>query len=162
MEITKNKVVTLTYELTLPDVENKPVVDKADTENPFSFVYGTGITLEAFEANLSGLKKGDKFDFNIEANKAYGPQRDEAVIDLPKDIFQVEGETREDLLKPGNVIPMKDHEGNHLEGQVLDVLEDKVKMDFNHPLAGKDLHFKGEVIDMREATPEEIESGEIK
>ncbi len=161
-KVGKNKVVTLTYELSLPKKESEPVVDKADQEKPFSFVFGAGVALEQFEKNIEGLKPGDDFEFQITSENAYGEYKEEAVVNLPKNIFQVEGETRDDLLEPGRVLPMKDQEGNHYEGQVMEVKDEEVVMNFNHPLAGQDLQFKGKIEDLREASAEEVENGEVK
>jgi len=61
----------------------------------------------------------------------------------------------------GNDIPMQNNEGQTLMGKVLEITDDKVKMDFNHPLAGLDLFFKGEILDVRKATAEEIEHGHV-
>jgi FKBP-type peptidyl-prolyl cis-trans isomerase SlyD len=160
-KVGKNKVVTLTYELSLPKKESTPVVDKADNEKPFSFVFGADVALESFEKNIEGLKPGDDFEFEIASGNAYGEYKEEAVVNLPKNIFQVDGEVRDDLLEPGRVLPMKDQEGNHYEGQVMEIKEEEVVMNFNHPLAGQDLHFKGRIEDLREATDEEVENGEV-
>lgn len=161
-KVEKNKVVTLTYELTLPKKADQPTVDQADEENPFSFVYGTGVALDSFEEQIQGLQPGDEFDFNIPEDQAYGEYKEEAVVDLPKNVFQIDGQIREDLLEVGKVLPMKDQEGNQYEGQVLEVKEDQVTINFNHPLAGQDLKFQGKIKDLRDATQEEVESGEVK
>jgi FKBP-type peptidyl-prolyl cis-trans isomerase SlyD len=160
-KVGKNKVVTLTYELTLPKKEDNPVVDRADNEKPFSFVFGAGVALESFEANIEGLTPGDSFEFEIPSENAYGEYNEDAIVNLPKNIFQVEGEVREDLLEPGRVLPMKDQEGNHYEGQVMEVQEEEVVMNFNHPLAGQDLKFKGKIENIREASAEEAKTGEV-
>ena len=78
------------------------------------------------------------------------------VLDLPKNIFEVEGKFDSEIIKEGNTVPMMDSNGNRLNGSVLEVKDDVVVMDFNHPLAGETLHFSGEVIDVHEPTAEEI------
>ena len=156
MKVSDNKVVSLTYELRADD-PNGEVVDKADSNSPFSFLYGAGNVLPEFENNLEGLGIGDSFDFKLKDEDAYGAVNENAVVDLPKETFVVDGQLREDLLEVGNVVPMKDQQGNALQGRVVDVADKTVKLDFNHPLAGKNLHFKGEVVDLREATQEELE-----
>jgi FKBP-type peptidyl-prolyl cis-trans isomerase SlyD len=128
-------------------------------EEPLRFLYGGGNLLQAFEKNVEGLSEGDPFDFTIPSDEAYGPYRDDAVIELPYDAFRVEGELREDLLKEGTHVPMQDSEGNSLEGKVKQLKDENVEMDFNHPLAGEDLHFAGEVVNVREATENEKEAG---
>ena len=91
----------------------------------------------------------------------YGESDPQAIVDLPKDVFKVNGEIQDDLLVEGNVIPLQDQNGSPLQAVVLEVGEDTVKMDFNHMLAGKTLHFKGEVVEVRQATQEEINHGHV-
>jgi len=158
MKIDKNKVVTLVYKLQEND-EQGAVVEQVQEEKPFVFLYGSGHMLPKFEENLEGLNEEDSFNFKIEKDEAYGDFQDNAVVDVPKKIFEVDGELREDLLQNGQVIPMEDKEGNQLTGIVKEVQDEKVIMDFNHPMAGKDLYFTGKVLDVREASKEELEHG---
>ena len=79
--------------------------------------------------------------------------------DLPKAAFEVNGEVREDLLVPGNTIPMMNSMGGVIPGVVLEVTADSVKMDLNHQMAGKTLHFTGEIVSVREATEKELTDG---
>ena len=158
MEIGNEKVVSVTYQLSVDDFDGE-VVETVKEDKPLTFLYGVGNMLEKFEENIGGLKEGDNFNFKIECDEAYGQASDDAVVDLPINIFEVEGKIDYDLLKEGNYIPMQDQQGNRLDGIVLEVGDEKVKMDFNHPLAGDDLFFKGEVIEVREATDDEKEHG---
>ena len=159
MIIAKDRVVSLSYELKLAG--NGEIVEQVNNNNPLTFLLGHGNLLPKFESNLSGLKIGDGFDFVLKSDEAYGIISDEAIVDLPKTVFAVDGEVDNNLLTVGNVIPMMDQGGNRFNGRVLEVSSEQVKMDFNHPLAGKDLHFKGEVVDVREASQEELEHGHI-
>jgi len=161
MIIEENKVVSLTYELKVDDEQNE-VVENVDENSPLTFLFGRGNLLPDFEENIRGLKEGDTFDFKLQPEKAYGQSSDDAVIDLPKNTFEVDGKIAENLLKVGNTIPMQDTSGNRLSGVVLEVGEESVKMDFNHPLADKTLIFKGKIKEVREATQEEIEQGEAQ
>jgi len=158
MQIEKEKVVSVTYNLSVDGFDGESV-EQVDKERPLTFLYGVGNMLEKFEENLEGFKSGDTFEFQIKSEDAYGQASDEAIVDLPINIFEIEGKIDYDLLKVGNYIPMQDQEGNKLDGIVLEVGDEQVKMDFNHPLAGDDLYFKGEVIDVREATDEEKQQG---
>jgi len=155
MNVSKDKVVSVIYELKT-DVAGE-VIEKAVKETPLTFLCGAGQMLEKFEANLAGLKVGDAFDFKLTSEEAYGKASEEAIIDLPKHIFEVEGKVDEEVIKVGNVVPMQDSAGRKLQGIVLEMAEETVKMDFNHPLAGDDLFFKGEVIEVRDATEEELQ-----
>jgi FKBP-type peptidyl-prolyl cis-trans isomerase SlyD len=157
MEIANNTVTSVTYALTVDD----QLVEQTDSSNPLTFLVGSGNMIPGFETQLKGLNKGDNYEIKIEPAEGYGEVNPEAVVDLPKDVFVVDGKIQEDLLVEGNVIPLQDNNGNPLQGIVKEVKEDAVKMDFNHQLAGKELHFKGEVLDVREATPVEVEHGHV-
>jgi FKBP-type peptidyl-prolyl cis-trans isomerase SlyD len=82
-----------------------------------------------------------------------------AIVNLPIDVFKVDNVVDFELLKVGNSIPLSDQDGNRFTGKVISFDETLVKMDFNHPLAGNYLHFSGEVLDVREATSDEINHG---
>lgn len=156
----KNKVVAVSYELRKAN-GGPEVVDMATAERPLTFLFGHGNLLPEFEANLSGLKAGEKFDFVLTSEKAYGPLISEAIVDLPLSIFEVDGVVNRDILFEGNIVPMMDSNGNRLNGVVKSIGTDNVKMDFNHPMAGEDLHFIGEVVEVREASAEELSHGHI-
>lgn len=160
MEISKNKVVSLVYELRV-DSKDGEIVEKLNDASPLTFIYGIGNLLPKFESNINGLKLGDNFDFILNCDEAYGPSTDEAVVDVPKEVFVVDGKFDSEMVKEGNAIPMLDGEGNRLNGIVLGVSDSTVKMDFNHPLADENLFFAGKVVGIREATEEEITHGHI-
>ena len=155
MKIDINKFVSLTYELRSGGVDGE-LKEKAVKETPLSFVFGAGMMIQKFEDNLLGLESGDNYEFIIEHLDAYGPVMEDRIVDLPKHIFEVEGKVDENILFEGNVVPMMDNSGNRLNGTVKSIADDMVKMDFNHPLAGHDLCFKGEVLEVREATEQEL------
>ena len=160
MVIAKDKVVSVSYELR-KSYNNGEIVEQVNNENPLQFLYNSGNLLPKFEAQLSGLKKGEKFEFTLVSEDAYGAKIDENLIDLPLDIFKVKGQIDHDRLRKGNVIPMKAKDGNTYQGTVIDTNDESVKIDFNHPLAGDDLCFAGEVVDVREATDDELKSGQV-
>lgn len=160
MTITKEKVVSLIYELRL-DSPNGEIIESLSNDNPLVFLYGFGNLLPKFEENIDGLNIGDKFDFNLSSADAYGEVNDSAIVSVPISAFEVDGAVDSDLLKLGNTIPMRDNQGNRMNGVVKEVTNSEVKMDFNHPLAGCHLYFKGEVSDVREATEEELSHGHI-
>lgn len=157
--ISKNKVVRLTYELR--DAGNDTLIEKVEKEQPFTFLYGVGGLVEEFETNLANLKVGDSFDFKIKSENAYGAIDETAVVDIPKEAFMIDGKLQDDMLEVGNVLPMRDNDGNFLQGRITGLTDSAVLMDFNHPLAGKDLHFKGEILEVRAATAEEIDHGHV-
>lgn len=158
MKISKDKVVSLTYELRLDHKEGE-VVEALKPDGPLVFIYGSGNLLPKFEENIDGLIVGDKFNFNLASVDAYGDKDTDAIVNIPISIFEVEGKIDENMLQLGNKIPMQDSSGNKLTGSVLEVSTDKVTMDFNHPLAGNNLFFSGEIVDIREASEEELHHG---
>ena len=158
MKITANKSVSAEYELYV-DGDNEgelELMEKATTQQPLSFIYGVGMMLPKFEEKLFGLAAGDAFDFTIANEDAYGPYEDENVIELDRSIFEIDGKLDTEVVFEGNVVPLMDNEGHRLNAQVVSVTDTHVTVDLNHPLAGENLHFKGKVIEVREATEQEI------
>ena len=151
MNITENKLVKLAYELKV----DGEIVDKATAERPLEFIFGTGMLLPDFEANVEGKVAGDKFAFTLTPEQGYGEINNEAVVELPKEIFMVDGVVADELLVVGSVLPMGDNMGNRMNGVIKDIKDDVVVMDFNHPMAGKILNFSGEIVEVREATDED-------
>ena len=155
MKIGQNKVVEFVYEL---EVDGQ-VVDKTVKKRPLDYIHGTGSLLPKLEEHIEGMQAGDTFDVTLSPADGYGEVDPSRIIDLPKGAFEVNGEIREDLLVPGNTIPMMNSMGGVIPGVVLEVTEDTVKMDLNHRMAGKTLHFTGEVVSVREATEKELTEG---
>jgi FKBP-type peptidyl-prolyl cis-trans isomerase SlyD len=132
------------------------VFESATEQNPLIFLHGAGLMIPAFEEQLLGKKSGENFEIAIPAASGYGDINEEAVVELPIDIFKVDGKVDENLLTPGKSIPMMSAHGQRMDGIVVSVQADVVTMDFNHPLAGEDLHFTGTVLEVRQATEEEL------
>ena len=160
MTVSKNKVVSLLYELRIGN-EKGELVEKVDPAEPFLFLFGAGGLLPEFESNLLGKKAGDKFSFGIKSENAYGNFSLESIVDLPKSTFMVNGELATEFLQVGKMIPMRDDQGHAMHGKVIAVEINTVKMDFNHPMAGKDLHFTGEILEVRNATADELSHGHV-
>jgi len=156
----KNSVVSIVYELRTGSKDGE-VVESLTSENPLTFVYGTGGMLPKFEEHLSGLTSSDSFEFMLNIEDAYGPVVENAIVHVPKSVFEIDGKIDENLMQVGSMVPMMDAEGRRLNGQVVAIEGDAVKMDFNHPMAGNDLFFKGEVTEVREATEEELSHGHV-
>ena len=152
MKVSENKFVTLAYTLTV----DGQVADQATADRPLEFVYGVGMLLPKFEEHISGKAKGDSFEFVLTPAEGYGEVNPQAVVELPKEVFMVDGQLADDMLVVGNVLPMADQAGNRLMGTIKGVNADSVTMDFNHPMAGKTLNFSGEILNLREATPEDM------
>lgn len=155
MKIEKNKVVALSYELTVEGA----VADKATAEKPLEYIHGNGMLLPKFEAEVAGKEVGETFEFTLTPEEGYGVHSDDYLIELPKEAFSMDGKIREDLLVVGNVIPMMSQAGEVVQGTVHEIKDNSVVMDFNHPMAGKTLHFTGSVVSVREATEDELANG---
>jgi FKBP-type peptidyl-prolyl cis-trans isomerase SlyD len=162
MQISEDKAVSVSYYLTA-NKNNEPetLVEQTSPDRPFVFLYGFGGVLPDFESNLAGKQKGDKFDFRIGAKDAYGAYEKDFVVKVDKASFMIDGKFDEERIKLGEDIEMNDAEGNQLIGNVKEISESYVEMDFNHPLAGADLHFVGEVLEVRDATPDELDHGHV-
>lgn len=156
MEIAENKVAILSYTLTTDG--GRQIIELIRREHPRAFIFGADVLLEGFESAMIGMKTGNAFDFTLKAEQAYGPKDTYAIMDLPKDTFEVDGKIDESAFLIGNEIPMSDNEGNRHVGVVIDIKEELIVMDFNHPMAGKDLHFRGEIIEVRDVTQDELDS----
>ncbi len=156
-EIKKHSMVTLSYDLHIDDKDGA-LIEKTTEDTPLQFIYGIGMMLPKFEEELSKFKSGEEFTINLRADEAYGEVNKEAIVELPKNVFLVDGKFDDELIKVGNAVPMMSSNGQRLNGIVLEIAEDTVKMDFNHPLAGEDLFFKGIVLEVRDASQEEIDA----
>ena len=156
MKIADSKYVVVTYDLNVGEDDELELMEQATAEQPLEFIYGTNSMLQAFEANLYGLSQGDKFKFTLSPEEAYGDFDETRIIDLPINIFEVDGKVNDEILFEGNTLPMMDTDGNRLMGSIVEVNKETVTMDFNHPLAGETMHFEGMVQEVRDATPEEI------
>lgn len=156
---TPSKYVTVAYELyTDNDKGIHELVEKAPIEHPFQFISGLGIALDSFESKILALAEGETFDFVLKVDEAYGPYEQDHVIELPKETFAINGRFDKDMVYPGAVLPLVNADGMRFQGLVLELKDNTVIIDLNHPLAGKDLHFKGQVVTMRDATNEEIQA----
>ena len=155
MNIENNKRVSLIYVLREND-SNGRIIEELDETRPLKFVYGTGRLLQVFESNINLLKEGDIFRFTLKSEMAYGDKREEMIINVPIAVFETDGKINEDICRVGNEVPMTDSEGNPLTGIINEITDKYVRMDFNHPMAGLDLYFSGRIIEVCEATENEL------
>lgn len=132
-------------------------MERTDDNSPLMFIFGQGQMIPDFEANLSGKQAGDAFAFGILSENAYGPREEDAIVNIPTSVFA----GNEDLLEVGNQVPMRGQHGEQLIGIIMAVEGGEVTMDFNHPMAGRNLHFTGQVLSVREATPSELDHGHV-
>ena len=128
METVENKYITVAYKLYAIEDGEKDFTEEATAEHPFQFISGLGLTLESFEDQVKSLKAGDKFDFTIACADAYGDFDEEHVIDLPKQIFEVDGKFDSERIVAGNVVPLMTSEGQRINGTVQEIKADVVVM----------------------------------
>ena len=160
MIVENEKVVTATYEMFV-DGENgqEELMERATADHPLVYCHGIGMMLPKFEEALAGKQKGDKFDFRIDHTDAYGEYDEEGVLDLDKKMFfNGDGEFDSERVYVGAIVPMNTVDGQVVNAQILEISKDKVTIDLNHPLAGENLHFVGEIIDLRDVTPAELDA----
>ncbi len=158
MEQISHKYVTVAYELYTDNEQGvHELVEKTTAEHPYQFISGMGVTLDSFEDHILQLTQGDTFDFVLSEDEAYGPYEEEHVLELEKEKFSVNGHFDREMVYPGAVLPLVNADGNRFQGLVLEVKDQTVVIDLNNPLAGKQLHFKGTVVTLRDATNEEIQ-----
>lgn len=154
MKVAQGKMVTVQYRLHADGPEGE-LIEETTTDSPLEFIFGHEDLLEAFEKALIDKAAGEAFEVLIKSDDAYGPEDEEAIVDMPTSTFVVDGELDDEMLAPGELVPMVDEDGNELLGLVVDSDENNVTLDFNHPLAGLDLHFSGTVLEVREPTQDD-------
>jgi len=157
MDKKTNKFINAAYELYDVTDGNSSLIEKTIPERPFVFITGFGITLDDLEKAVENLKEGEEFDITLTSDQAYGEYVAERVVDLDKQIFTINGHFDSDHICKDAIVPLQNEDGNQFMGRILDISDDKVKVDLNHPLAGKTLNFKGHIVDSHEATNEELE-----
>ena len=163
MQVSEKKVVTITYELYIQSEENEyEIVEVVGEDQPMVYLAGHSGLPEDFEIKMAGLKVGEAFDFQLDPQEGFGEFSEEDIADFPLDMFKIEnGEVPTEMLEIGNFIPFNNEDGSQITGRVYAVEGEVVRIDFNHPLAGKTLKFEGKVIGIREATATELEHGHV-
>ncbi|HIO93319.1 MAG TPA: peptidylprolyl isomerase [Leucothrix mucor] len=154
MSLTKNQVASVAY--TLENGEGD-VLDQASKDSPMTFLHGVGGMIPGFEKALEGKDIGDSFSIVIEAEDAYGERDDTLTQDVARSMF---GDVSDDQLGKGAQFQMQTDRGVEVI-TVISADADIVKVDANHPLAGMTLHFDVEMLDIRDATEEELEHGHV-
>ncbi len=149
MAITANKIVSLEYEVK----DGDKVVDSNIGGAPLVFMFGKEQIIPGLESGISGMNIGDKGDILVNADDAYGPVNEEALQEVPKDQF-----TGIDL-EVGLTLYGQDEQGGTVQVSVKEIKEETVILDFNHPLAGKNLMFSVTINNIRDASAEELATG---
>ena len=158
MDKKEYKSIAVDYKLYVIENGEKVLQEETSAGNPFRFLSGFGMTIPGFEAAIAPLAVGDKFDFTLSKDDAYGDYYAERVLDLDKEMFCIDGKFDDEHIYVDAIVPLQNQDGNRFMGHVLEISDSKVKMDLNHPLAGKELNFVGSVVESREATNGEIQA----
>lgn len=152
MKVQKNAVVTFHYVMT--DDETGEVVESSEGQEPSAFLYGHKNMIEPLEHSMDGKEAGETYSVTLPPDMAYGRVRSNSELRVSKKNLQNEGE-----LKAGMIVPLKTQEGLR-PVTIVKVGKFNVDIDYNHPLAGKTLKFDVEIVDVREATKEELAKGQ--
>jgi len=151
MKVEENKVVVFHY--TVSEGGEK-VESSQDRGEPLAFLVGKGALIPGLEKALTGREAGEKFSVDVAPSEAYGERRDDFTQRVPKKYFR-----DADHLKPGMVTVLSVSGGGQRQVTVQKIGSSVVDVDLNHPLAGKTLTFDVELVDVRDATAEELAHG---
>jgi FKBP-type peptidyl-prolyl cis-trans isomerase SlyD len=151
-QVHDNSVVTMDYTL---EVDGE-VVDSSHASEPIQFIQGQGQIIPGLEQELYGMRSGESKTLVIEPGLGYGEVDQEAFADIPREEFP------SDIpLEKGITLQLRDQQGDVLDAFITDVKDDTVRLSFNHPLAGKTLNFQVTVLEVRDATQEELAHGHV-
>ncbi|WP_257450055.1 FKBP-type peptidyl-prolyl cis-trans isomerase [Archangium lipolyticum] len=151
MEIAKDSVVSIEYRLHLGDGKT---IDESDEGDPLVYLHGHEQIVPGLEKALAGKKVGDSLKVQVTPEEGYGEYDPDGVEEVPREDFPPDME-----LEAGGIVSATDDEGDDVDFLVKEVRPNTVVVDFNHPLAGKTLHFEVTVREVRKATEEELEHG---
>jgi FKBP-type peptidyl-prolyl cis-trans isomerase SlyD len=132
------------------------LLDKSEGQGPLQFLAGHGNIIPGLESEMRGMKIGESKDVVVQPADGYGEFDDEAFMNVPRDQFPKDME-----LKEGVELTVRDDEGNARYARVDNIEGDTVTLNFNHPLAGDELHFYVKVVSLREPSAEELEHGHV-
>lgn len=153
MPLEANKVISFNY--TLKD-DQGAVIESTSNKQPLTFLSGQNQIIPKLEEALNGMLIGGKKNVKVNAADAYGEYDDKAIQNINKEQFPSEAK-----LEVGMRYLANSPDGKQVPFVITEVKEKDIIVDFNHPLAGKDLEFDVELVDKREATPEEIQHGHV-
>jgi FKBP-type peptidyl-prolyl cis-trans isomerase SlyD len=152
MQITKNKVATIDYTLTSPEGQ---VLDTSKGGQPLTYLHGVGGIIPGLENALEGKSQGEQLTVTVPPDQGYGNRNEQLVQEVPRRLFQGVQE-----IKPGMQFRAQSNQGMQVV-TVVGVKDDMITIDANHPLAGVTLKFDVNVVDVRDATPDELSHGHV-
>jgi FKBP-type peptidyl-prolyl cis-trans isomerase SlyD len=159
MQVSDNKLVTAQYQLYVKNSDGSlELMEETTPDAPLKYLHGIGMMMPKFEELMNGRKAGEKFEFSIDCADAHGKRSDDNIIELPISVFSQDGKLNENQYFRGAIVPLVDTTGQRIKAEILEIGEKGVSVDLNHPLAGEDLVFKVEIIDIHEPTDKELRS----
>lgn len=150
--VQNNVVVSMEYTLQVDNEE----IDSSKGQGPLEFLAGHGNIISGLEREMMGMKVGDSKDVVIAPADGYGEFNEEAYMDVPRTAFPKDMAVEKDL-----ELTVKDDAGQSRYARVENIEGETVRLNFNHPLAGDELHFNVKVVGLREPTSEELEHGHV-
>ncbi len=159
MEETAHKLITATYAMYEIADGAEQLIESTPENQPMKLMTGFNMTpLAALEEKLISTADGETYELVLSPEEAFGPHNEEEVIDIDKKYFSQDGQFDAEKFPVGTILPLQNQEGQRFLAMIVSIGEESVKMDFNHPLAGKTLKLTGTVIESHPATEEEIEA----
>ena len=155
MTVDDNHIITLSYELREND-EQGPLMEVMDIAYPFVFFFKTNMLLDAFQEKLRGTPSGSAFSFVVPCEDAYGPRNPDEIKQIPIERFVIEEEGADTIRDVGEFVTLTDSDGMNVNGRVVEKTPTHLKVDLNHAMAGKNLHFSGRILSIRPANIDEI------
>ncbi len=151
-KVADDMVVSLAYELKV----DGEILDSSEDAEPIQFIQGQGHIVQGLESELYGMQEGESRQITVGAAEGYGELDPSAVVDVPRSEFPPEIP-----LNPGVKLQMRDRDGDVVYATIQEVGDNNIKLNLNHELAGKELHFDVTVVSVRPATDEELAHGHV-
>ena len=153
MQISEQKVVTMNYEVV---DDQGQLIDRSEEDSPLAYIHGTGQLIPGLETALEGRGKGDKVAVEVPPEQGYGERDEEGVQTVARNQFDDSVE-----IEVGMQFEAQDDDEGHQIVEVTAVDGENITLDTNHPLAGKNLRFDVEILDVRDASAEELSHGHV-
>ncbi len=150
--VAEDLFVSMEYVLTVDGV----VVDSSDGYGPLQFIQGRQNIIPGLEKELTGMQIGESREIIVQPTEGYGEYDNNAFVEIPKEQFPASF-----VFEIGKTIRLSDPEGRQVNANITEIGEDDVRLDLNHPLAGKELNFKATIVDLRMATEDELAAGRL-
>lgn len=151
-KVADDLVVSIEYTLTV----DGEVIDSSEDEGPLDYLHGHSNIIPGLEKELTGMQVGESKKVKVLPAEGYGELDEDSILEVPLDEFP------EDVpLEPGIELEITDDEGDMMFAEIIEIGDDTVTLDTNHPLAGKTLHFDISIVGLRAASAEEIDHGHV-